>query len=379
MNGRLLVAGAPFFLDRHRPLTDALAARLASVREVPIEERAPMSKAAFLAQALLSGRLWPPTRFHAGLAMQRFAKRPATFDRLSHVAARALAETNDPAFVLQFFSMSSPVTETSHRPYAHYIDMTMAQVRVHWPAWAPFDTEAAYDAWIAREGASYRGAARVFTFSDATRRSVIEDYGADPARVVAVGAAGFYTDRPALARSYGNRTLIFNGSDFERKGGDRVLAAFRLVRERFPEAALTIVAASVPISEPGVRSLGKVDRNALFDLFDVTDVVLAPARWEGFPGFVLEAMSRGVVAVLSDSEPMNELVIDGVEGYVVSPPTAPNLAARVIRLFEDESALRTVGAAGRARIAEDWNWPAVADRILTSLSDEIGCAASISK
>jgi glycogen(starch) synthase len=369
-DGRLLVVGDPFFLSRHRPLTEALARRLAAVREIPIAEGRSVREAAYLGARFASGRLWPPTRANLGVARQRFRKEPATFARVSRLAADTIAKERDGGFVLQLFSMSSPVSDGAARPYAHYIDMTMAQVRRAWPLWAPFDNERAYDAWIAREGASYRGAARVFTFSEATRRSVIADYGADPARVVAVGAAGHYRDVGSDARSYGNRTLVFNGSDFERKGGDRVLAAFRIVRERFSDATLTIVAHTGISNDPGVIDAGRLTRAELFDLFDRTDVLLAPSRLDVFPGFVLEAIGRGVVAVLSDAESMDEIVADGRDGFVVSPPTAENLADRTIALLEDVGLLRTLGAAGRERVAREWNWDAVAARMIDSLARE---------
>jgi glycosyltransferase involved in cell wall biosynthesis len=323
---------------------------------------------AYLGRRFLSGRLWPPTRANVGAARRRFRKEPSSFSRLSRLAACTLANERDRAFVLQLFSLSSPATDDARFPYAHYIDMTMAQVRRAWPLWAPFDRERDYDAWIEREGASYRGAARVFTFSEATRRSVIADYGADPERVVAVGAAGHYRDVGSDARTYGNRTIVFNGSDFERKGGDRVLAAFRIVRERFPDATLTIVAHLGIVNEPGVREAGQLPRAELFDLFDRTDVLLAPSRLDVFPGFVLEAISRGVVAVLSDAESMDEILTDGREGFIVSPPTPQNLAARTIALFEDVDLLRTLGTAGRERVVREWNWDAVAARMVDSLA-----------
>jgi glycosyltransferase involved in cell wall biosynthesis len=366
--GRLLVVGDPFFLSRHRPLTESLANRLAMVREVPIAEGWSLREVTYLVASFVSGRIWPPTRVNLSAARGRFLKRPSTFGRVSRLAADTIAKERAGAFVLQMFSLSSPATGDARFPYAHYIDMTMAQVRRAWPVWAPFDRKRDYDAWIAREGASYRAAARVFTFSEATRRSVIADYGADPARVVAVGAAGHYYDVGSTTRSYGNHTLVFNGSDFERKGGDRVLAAFRIVRERFPDATLAIVAHTGLANEPGVREVGRLSRAQLFELFDRTDVLLAPSRLDVLPGFVLEAISRGVVAVLSDAESMDEIVTNGREGSIVSPPSPENLAARTIALFENVDELRAIGTAGRERVVREWNWDAVAVRMIDSLA-----------
>jgi glycogen(starch) synthase len=366
---RLLVSGDPFFLARHRPLTEALRAHWAAVDELPISERAVAPALVELGRALVAGRLWPPTRAALRAVRERLAKRASTFDRLSRKTERAIeaAPAPPPALVLQLFAMSSPSAGALAVPYAHYIDLTMAFVRRMWPAWAPFDDERDYDAWIARESRSYRGAERVFTFSEATRRSVIDDYGVAPERVVAVGAAGFYRDVPSAARAYGTRSIVFNGSDFERKGGDLALAAFARIRAVFPDATLAIVGTAGVRPQPGVTVLGNQSRTALFERFDRTDIVLAPARLEGFPGFALEAMSRGVVPILSDCPTTAEMIVDGVEGAIVSPCTAERLAERAVAFLADPDRLPSLGAAARARVERDWNWPAVARRMLASL------------
>ena len=372
MNPHVLVVGDPFFLARHRPLIGALQERLGdeAVSELAIKDTSLVPKALYFARALLLGRLWPPTRPTLRNRLQRFKKEPATFSRTSRSAARRIADFRPaPSLVLQLFSMSSPATLNPPYPYAHYLDMTMALVRRHWPQWAAFDSENLYREWLALEGASYRGAERVFTFTEAARRSVIDDYGAQPERVVAVGAAGHYETVATGERAYGNHTIVFNGSEFERKGGDRVLAAFRLVRARYPDASLTVVAHSGLAPEPGLRSLGNVSRAALITLFDATDIVLAPTRLDALPGFVLEAMSRGVAPVLSDSPSSSEIIIDGIEGYVVAPPTPELLAERVCTLFADAERLRSFGSAARARVERDWNWRAVADKMLASLAE----------
>jgi len=366
---RLLIVGDPFFLARHRPLVDALRQRLGQVDEVPVAERVSIAKYLYLARGF-AARPRLPVRAALSEILQRYKKEPGTFDRMTALAAKRIARhAGGGTFALQVFSMWSPVTAKGPRPYAHYVDMTMALVRREWPAWAPYASQLAYDGWIEREGASYRAAERVFTFSEATRRSVIDDYGARPERVIAVGAAGHYAGAPPVERTYGNHTAVFNGSDFERKGGDRALAALRIVRRRFPAATLTVVGNTAVPSEAGVLVPGTLGRAELFALFDRTDVVVAPTRFDGLPGFVLEAMSRGTVPVLSDAIPMGEIIVDGREGFVVSPPTPEPLAERIEQLFADESRLRTLGAAARARVLRDWNWDAVARRMVDSLAE----------
>jgi glycogen synthase len=363
---RLLIAGPPFFLARHRQLTAALRKRIANVAELPIKTSR-LEKATVLMRDGIAGRIRPPLRECLKRRLQSFAKKPSTFLQLSKLTANQIKASEPRAeFVLQLFSMSSPAG-AAHVPYAHYIDITMAMAKRAWPAWAPFQSEAEFEKWIELEGATYRGAERVFTFSEATRRSVIEDYGACAKRVVAVGAAGHYDGVGQRERTYGNHAIIFNGSDFERKGGDRVLAAFEIVQQRFPDASLTIVANTAIKQRRGIRPAGKITRQHLFSLFDTSDVVLAPTRLDVLPGFVLEAMSRGVVPILSNADSMNEIIKNGVEGYIVSPPTPLLLAERISDLFENKALLTSMGAAARTRIETSWNWDAVAQAMIASL------------
>jgi glycogen(starch) synthase len=362
----LLVTGSPTLLTHHEPLIAALGFELGVISAVEIEDPNPIPEFVYLAREALSGKVWPPTRRQVSAARTRYAIRASTFDRLSDISAGALATHGRGRFALQLFSRWSPALAHVTYPYGHYIDMTMAQVRRGWPSLAPFPSPFDYQIWLDREGRSYRRAARVFTFSEATRRSVIEDYGADPERVVTVGAAG-HAERPGPKdRAYGSKTLVFDGSDFARNGGDRVIEAFRIVRESVPAANLVIVDGPA-MDEPGVESIGCVSHETRTGLFDRADIALAPTRLDVFPEFVLEAMSRGVVPVLSDAESMNEMLCDGLEGYVVSPPSAENLAEHVIELLTNIESLSHMGARAQCRIATGWNWHTVAGKIVTSL------------
>jgi glycosyltransferase involved in cell wall biosynthesis len=362
---RLAVTGNPFFLARHRQLTAAMRKHIADVVEVPVEKSV-FEKMKWLVQDGISGRIRLPLRQSIKMRMQAFAKQPSTFQELSALTATQIKTSNPtPELVLQLFSMSSPAGAAGV-PYAHYIDITMAMAKRAWPEWAPFESDSEYGKWLELEGATYRRAERVFTFSEATRRSVIQDYGASASRVLTVGAAGHYDGASRQPRRYGNRAIIFNGSDFDRKGGDRVLAAFEIVRQRFPDASLTVVGCAAVKEYPGVRFEGKITRQHLFSLFDESDVVLAPTRLDVLPGFVLEAMSRGVVPVLSDADSMSEIITDGLEGHIVSPPVPALLADRICTLFGRNDRLSAMGAAARTRVTRSWNWDTVAQSMITS-------------
>ena len=60
-------------------------------------------------------------------------------------------------------------------------------------------------------------------------------------------------------------------------------------------------------------------------MFANSHVCMAPARWEGLGLHLYEAIAFGMPIVCNDDPPMNELVVDGVNGLLV-PSTTDGLA-----------------------------------------------------
>jgi glycosyltransferase involved in cell wall biosynthesis len=134
---------------------------------------------------------------------------------------------------------------------------------------------------------------------------------------------------------------------------------------------LTIVGKAAMKERPGIHLAGNIARHDLFSLFDKSDVVLAPTRLDMLPGFVLEAMSRGVVPVLSDADSMNEIIKDGIAGYIVSTPEPAILARRICSLFEDSTLLARMGMAARKCVEASCTWDSVAQVMTNSLAANI--------
>jgi len=158
---------------------------------------------------------------------------------------------------------------------------------------------------MAIEIRAYRRAVHVFTYSKLTRDSVIRDYGIEPGRVTAVGASADLLEPHEGARSFGSKRLLFNGTHFDRKGGDILVEAFRAVRRAIPQAELHIIGKAPHIREEGVVMRGFVSsRQELGELFLGSDLVVAPARCDPFPTFLIEAMAYGTPSLVSSADGM---------------------------------------------------------------------------
>ena len=90
------------------------------------------------------------------------------------------------------------------------------------------------------------------------RDSLVEDYHCDPSKIAIVGAAPNLPPPAALPDNagYSNRTILFVGIDWERKGGPLLVEAFRKVLENLPDARLIIAGSSPAIDLPNVEIAG---------------------------------------------------------------------------------------------------------------------------
>ena len=64
----------------------------------------------------------------------------------------------------------------------------------------------------------------------------------------------------------------------------------------------------------------------------------------------LEAMRAGLPVVSSNEGSIPEVVIDGINGYIVDPQNVEQLSDRVLKLVNDEELRIKMGKAGRKDI-----------------------------
>lgn len=368
----VLVTGTSLLLRRHKHIFEALARYFAHVDYLPERRVSPLRRAAYALGSTIHRRA-PRT---VTALVERFgAIHPwdarifvARSLRLESQIAK-LADT--PNFILHLFGMFCPFWSRPRIPYAMILDYTEALAYRNWRDWAPFPTEASFRARLLCEKRAYQNAAHLFPFGNGTRRSLIEDYGIDPAKITVIGSSGHFGD-PALShRTFGSKRILCycgGGREFYRKGGDRVLGAFQMVRRQIPDAKLAIVGLSSKIAEPGVENHGYVaSPEKMRELFSSSDLVLAPARCDPFPTFLIEAMNFGVPSVTSNADGMPEIVAHGITGVVISEPSAPQLAAEVICLLNDPQRLMAMSRSAQERASSKFSSAHVATLVAEAI------------
>jgi glycosyltransferase involved in cell wall biosynthesis len=171
---------------------------------------------------------------------------------------------------------------------------------------------------------------------------------------------------PDAARAAPNtpRYAISVGRLSAEKGLDRLVDLWRDV----PDLPLHIVGSGSPeviralraSAPPGVVFRGALDSNSLADAYRQAAVAVFTPHGEEFGLAPLEAMASGVPVVAWREGGLQETVVDGQTGFLVSD--AVTLRQRVRLLLHDDDRRRAFGLAARGR-AEQFSWRRTAEAI----------------
>lgn len=183
-------------------------------------------------------------------------------------------------------------------------------------------------------------------------------------------SASIFKDHKKLK---GKKRIVFNPARMGMaKGCDITIQAFRLVKDRFPDAML-LMSGSGNIIDWGltqnkeiaffVNLIKHLDlKDSVYintfsidkempDLYRLADVILYPSTVEEPFGLaMLEAMASGKPIIVTESGGMPEIVNNGINGYVVPKRNHELLAERIIKLLSDDELRERLGKTGREQV-----------------------------
>lgn len=218
-------------------------------------------------------------------------------------------------------------------------------------------------------------ARRVVALTDETARRLQEVYRVPPGRMAtipqAVSSDAFPRRSPAsrtrareaLGIAAEARVAVCLGAlSPEKNVPDAVRAVTQLpppwelvVAGEGPERAAVVRAAA---GSDRVRLLGQVDDPA--QLLAAADVLVLPSLTEGLPGVLIEAAMTGLPAVATDVGFVDDVIEQGVTGFVVAPGDPGALADAVRRC--EAAGLEPMGQAAHRRALARFSLTAAADR-----------------
>jgi glycosyltransferase involved in cell wall biosynthesis len=209
---------------------------------------------------------------------------------------------------------------------------------------------------------------RVVAISESLARFTVDRVGlpAGKVSVIRYGLDGLpepWAENPPVELADGARVLLCVARLAPQKGVDVAVRALASVREEHPEAVLVVLGEGPErprLAGDGVYLPGRVGDVAWW--YRRADVLVHPARWEGFGIALLEAMlaAKPVVATAVSAAP--EIVEDGRTGLLVPVDDPDALAAAVSSLLADPARAAAFGAAGLERARAEFSVARMADR-----------------
>lgn len=301
-----------------------------------------------------------------GAVLDYFYATPFLFRRIKTLMARRLGCPSQYSFTFQLHSLFD--ASVPGVPHFVYTDHTLL-ANLSYP---DFDRGWLFQPeWIELERTIYENAVRVFTRSSNISRSVVQDYGVDPGKVECVYAGVNAAPSDTLPQNdgYRNQEILFVGSDWERKGGPELVAAFKRVQRTYPKAHLTVVGCSPSLDGVNGTVAGRVPLDRLHEYYGRASIFCVPTRVEPFGIAFIEAMAHRLPVIATCLGAIPDFVQDGINGYLVPPGDVDALAGRLCDALAAPERCKAWGEQGYRIMQERYNWDQVGNRIRTTIHE----------
>ena len=121
--------------------------------------------------------------------------------------------------------------------------------------------------------------------------------------------------------------------------------------------------------EDRVILVGKRSYEETAIYYRAADLLLHPARYEGYGLTALESLAAGTPVVATDTGGVRDVVIDGVDGFLLDRD-ASMIAERVIHLLQDDNLREEMGRKGRERALKR-SWRAVTQEYIDLMRKKV--------
>ncbi|MCA9025592.1 MAG: glycosyltransferase family 4 protein [Planctomycetaceae bacterium] len=215
--------------------------------------------------------------------------------------------------------------------------------------------------------------------SDAVRESMSAYYGLPLDRVVTVrngiNLERYLTDSTTRPRMSRKLVISAAGRLVPMKGYEHLIDAAAILSSQQVEYEIRIAGTGSLLTslEEKAKHLGVSDRVTFYghvsemgSFYEQADVFVFPSvSTEGLPLSVLEAMAAGLPVVATDVGGTREALRNGVDGFLISPGNAEELATSIVRLYESDDLRLQMGTSGRDRIQNEFSRERMAEDVVS--------------
>ncbi len=199
------------------------------------------------------------------------------------------------------------------------------------------------------------------------REFLLENTGVDSERVQVIhhGVPDGFLHHRAMPMGSRIRRWLFVGQFAFFKGPNVLAAAVGKLLARYPDVTLTWVCSREhhqeardllrPSVVPQVRFVDWQAQDQLMQVYDTHGIFLFPSLFEGAGKSALEAMSRGMCVVTSETSGMKDYIENGRSGLLIETGSVEGFVAAVQRLMRDAEACQRMGLEARSAAAQ-YSW-----------------------
>jgi len=280
---------------------------------------------------------------------------------------------------LDFFHGFTPwILNRSQRPYVAWSDCTFRDYIDIFHSRAQF-RQGDLDRIEKAEAAWLKNARLVLFTSEWAAQRALRDYSLDASHVRSVGIFG-EIDIPVQDSYAGGRKFVFVSTNFAAKGGSVVVAAFREVKRRYPDASLTVVGdkPSPAAAEPGMAFAGYLRKEVpseaeqLQVLLSGARAVVHPSRSDVSPLLLVEAGYFGCPAISSRRFAIPELIDHMRTGILLDDPSHANsVAAAMNWMLEHEDEYQQMRKAAWTKARGQHSKRLFEERLLSCLREVV--------
>ncbi|MCG2809751.1 MAG: glycosyltransferase family 4 protein [Candidatus Portnoybacteria bacterium] len=156
------------------------------------------------------------------------------------------------------------------------------------------------------------------------------------------------------------KTIINIGlRDASAKDYPTLFKTINLVHEKYGNLAFCQIGAGICLQDRTKESenliltcVGEINQKELINYYHSSDVYVSSSCNESFGKVLIEAMAAGLPVVATTTTGSKEIVVDGVNGFLVPVGDSVALAKKILFLLNNSEKAREIGEAGRKMVKE---------------------------
>jgi len=231
---------------------------------------------------------------------------------------------------------------------------------------------------INKEDEEFHRADHVFVLSSVARDSMV--YCGVPPEKIFVNPCGVDLAQFHLGEKSDTIFRVIQvGGVTLRKGVLTLLDAF--ARAKLSDAELWFVGGGLETSglqssintmrSPGVTFYQPVPQAKLREYYNQSSVFVLASVADGFGMVVAQAMACGLPVIVTENVGAKDLIVDGVNGFIV-PVGAPEIIAdRLRQLHGDPELCQKMGVAAKLTVEKGYTWQDYGDRLVSFIHSQV--------